>query len=211
MALEAIGAGLGRTGTQSVKAALERLLEAPCYDNHQLLQHLEQVPVWERALNGDAVDWDALFAEHRSTVDMTAALFFGELAAAYPDAVVILTVRDADQWWRSFDKTVVAALQAPMDNPYLKAMAPARDFTIRLLETRFTPRWGDEAAAKQAYARHNAAVRAAIPPGRRAEWRPGDDWGPICAALGRPVPQEPFPHVNTTADFRAMAGLDPSR
>ena len=82
-------------------------------------------------------------------------------------------------------------------------MAPAREFTIRLLAERFTPDWADEVAAKAAFERHNSAVRAAIPPGRLIEWRPGDGWSPICAALGRPVPTDPFPHVNTTADFRA--------
>ncbi len=82
-------------------------------------------------------------------------------------------------------------------------MAPARAFTIRLLAERFTPDWADEVAAKAAFERHNSAVRAAIPPGRLIEWRPGDGWSPICAALGRPVPTDSFPHVNTTADFRA--------
>ena len=82
-------------------------------------------------------------------------------------------------------------------------MAPARQLTIRLLADRFTPNWADEAEAKAACERHNAAVRAAIVPGRLVEWRTGDGWAPICAALGLPVPEDPFPHVNTTADFKA--------
>ncbi|MGH2961511.1 MAG: sulfotransferase family protein [Solirubrobacterales bacterium] len=212
MALQAIGAGLGRTGTQSVKAALERLLAGPCYDNHYLLENPEQVPVWERALGGHRVDWDTLFAEHRSAVDMTVAMFYAELAAAYPNALVILSTREPDAWWRSFDNTVVDALHKPVgDNPFAQALLPARDFTIRLLDARFTPEWTDEDAAKRAYERHNAAVRVTIPRSRLVEWQPGDDWSAICEGLGQPAPAEPFPHVNTTADFREMAGLDRER
>ncbi|MGH2637632.1 MAG: sulfotransferase family protein [Actinomycetota bacterium] len=211
MALDAIGVGLGRTGTQSLKAALERLLASPCYDNHDLLHHLEHVPVWERALEGHAVDWDVVFCERRSAVDMTVALFFAELGAAYPNALIILSVRGVDEWWRSFDDTVVDALKHPKDDPMERALAPARTFTLRLLDERFTPGWADEAAAKEAYARHNDAVREAIPAERLVEWAPGDGWSPICAALGVAVPPEPFPHVNTTADFRAMAGREPAR
>ena len=194
-----------------MKVAFERLLGGACYDNRDLVQHPEQVEVWERALDGSPVDWPALFAEHRSVVDMTAALFFGELADAFPKALVVLSVRDADEWWRSFDGTVVDVLRNPKDDPLERALAPVREFTVRMLETRFTPEWTDETSAKRAYARHNNAVRAAIPSPRLVEWRPGDGWDAICAALGVPVPSEQFPHVNTTADFREMAGRDPAR
>lgn len=77
-----------------------------------------------------------------------------------------------------------------------------------MLTNRFTPDWRDREAAKAAYDAHNERVRATIPPERLLEWHPGDGWDPICAALGLPVPGEPFPHVNTTADFRQLAGLD---
>jgi hypothetical protein len=212
--LNVIGAGAGRTGTQSLKFALERLLRAPCYDMWDLLKNPDHVPVWEQALDGQQVDWDVLFADHRSTVDWTAASFFSELAAAYPDAIILLSVRDPDEWWRSVRSTMVDALTpvpGPADDPDQKARAPARYFTLRMLATRFTPEWTDETAAKEAFARHNAAVRAAIPTERLVEWRPGDGWTPLCAALGLPVPAEPFPHVNTTADFRTTFRLDPLR
>jgi Sulfotransferase domain len=209
MTLEVIGAGLGRTGTNSLKLALERLLDAPCYHMFDLYKHPEHVPIWEQALHGRAADWDRLFSGYRAAIDWTAASFFSELAAAYPDAIVLLSVRGAHEWWRSADDTVFEALQTdPGDDPWAKALAPTREFTLRMLNTRFTPRWADEAAAKEAYARHNAAVRESIPARRLVEWRPGDGWGPICEALELPVPEEPFPHVNTTADFRASFGLD---
>jgi hypothetical protein len=77
-----------------------------------------------------------------------------------------------------------------------------------LLTERFTPRWWDRSEAITAYERHNDAVRAAVPPARLLEWRPGDGWEPLCRALDVPVPDEPFPHLNTTKEFRAMTGLD---
>jgi hypothetical protein len=205
MPIQVIGAGLGRTGTLSLNLALEQLLGGRCYRMIELFKHPEHLQVWEQALDGHTPDWETLFAGYRATGDWTAAAFFGELADAYPDAIVLLSVRDADDWWRSFRDTMLESLQSEVDpaDPWERALAPARQLTIRLLADRFTPDWADEAAAKAAFERHNAAVRAAIPPGRLVEWRPGDGWRPICVALGRPVPPDPFPHFNTTADFRA--------
>jgi len=51
-------------------------------------------------------------------------------------------------------------------------------------------------------------VRATVPPERLVDYTAGDGWEPLCKALGVPVPDAPFPHVNSTADFRAMMGLD---
>jgi len=205
MTVQVIGAGLGRTGTLSLKAALEQLLGAPCYHMVELFKHPEHVQAWERALDGRTSEWDTLFAGYGATVDWTGAAFFAELADAYPDAIVLLSTRDPDDWWRSFRDTTLENLQSEVDpdDPWERAIAPAKQLTFRLLTDRFTPDWADEVAAKAAYKRHNAAVRAAIPPGRLVEWRPGDGWPAICAALALPVPADPFPHVNTTADFRA--------
>jgi hypothetical protein len=87
-------------------------------------------------------------------------------------------------------------------------MSAQMDMVHDLFTKRFTSNWADEAAAKAAYDAHNAEVRAAVPPGRLVDWHPGDGWEPICAALSLPVPDEPFPHLNTTADFRAMVGFE---
>jgi hypothetical protein len=213
MALEVIGAGAGRTGTQSLKVALERLLDGPCYDMWDLMKNPHHVPVWERALTGEDVDWDLVFADHRATVDWTAASFYGELARTYPDAIVVLSVRDPDDWWRSVNRTVFEALRTEPpddDTPIAQALAPARRFTLKMLSQRFTADWSREDAAKEAFRRHNEDVRAAIPADRLVEWRPGDGWEPLCGALRVPVPAEPFPHVWTTDDFRSALRLDPA-
>ena len=204
-----IGAGLGRTGTNSLKVALEQLLGAPCYHMLELFDHPEHVERWERALDGRLTGWDEIFAGYSATVDWAGATFFAELASAYPDAIVLLSVRDPDDWWRSFHDTVVETLGSDLsdpDDPLSAAMARLRGLTVRFAE-RLSPDWDDERAAKLAYVRHNEAVRAAIPSDRLVEWRPGDGWDPLCKALGLPVPAQPFPHLNTTADFRAMSGI----
>ena len=205
MTIQVIGAGLGRTGTLSLKAALEQLLGGPCYHMVELFKHPEHVQVWEQALDGQTPDWDAFFSDYRATVDWTGAAFFTDLLHAYPDAVVLLSLRDTDDWWRSVRDTTFKTLQSEGDtaDPWERALAPTKRLTTRLLTSRFTPDWSDEVAAKTAFERHNAAVRAVVPPGRLVEWQPGDGWRPICAALGLSEPAHPFPHANTTADFRA--------
>jgi hypothetical protein len=206
MTLEVVGAGLGRTGTNSLKLALERLLDGPCYHMVEVFGRPEHIPAWRAAVDGDLPDWDELFAGYRSAVDWPVAAFWRELADAYPDAPVLLSVRDVDGWWKSANDTIftLAHRELPEEEPFASQVRMA----IAMLDQRFTPGWRDEAPAKAAYLRHNEAVRAAVPGDRLVEWRPGDGWEPLCSMLGVAVPDEPFPHVNTTEDFRAMAGLD---
>jgi hypothetical protein len=205
MTLRVVGAGLGRTGTNSLKLALERLLGAPCYHMSEVFSHPEHVRMWAAAAKGEAVDWDALFADFGATVDWPSSTFWRELAGAYPDALVLLSTRSsADAWWRSADDTIFASMRQPPP----PGMEEWRAMIDAVIVERFPGVPDDEAASKASYEAHNALVRATVPAERLLEWQPGDGWGPLCAALGMAVPDEPFPHVNTTADFRAFAGLD---
>lgn len=206
MSLRVVGAGLGRTGTLSLKLALERLLGGPCYHMLEVIARPEHIEVWDDAVQGRPVDWDALFDGYRAAVDWPVCAFWEELATANPDAIVLLSTRaDADAWWTSASQTIFAARKTPPD-PMLLAH---REMTDRLLDLRFTPGWRDAETAKAAYEQHNAAVRATVPPERLLDWQPGDGWAPICDALGVDVPDEPFPHANSTEEFRIMVGLDP--
>jgi sulfotransferase family protein len=201
--LRVVGAGLGRTGTNSLKLALERLTGGPCYHMLELFEHHDDLPKWRGALRDDPPDWGTFPAGYTATVDWPACAFWAGLAAAHPDAIVLLSLRDsAEQWWRSFEATILEGLSRPVpaDQP---EWAERRKVTLELLERTFTPDWRERAGAMAGYEAHNAAVRETIPTGRLVEWRPGDGWEPICAALDVPVPDEPFPHVNTTEEFRA--------
>ncbi len=206
MPLRVVGAGLGRTGTWSLKVALERLLDQPCYHMLEIVEaHPEHLDVWDRALAGDVPDWAEFLSEYAGTLDWPAVSFWEELSLANPDAIVLLSCRPTDDWWRSATQTIfpLQHIEPVPGSLFEHVQETART----ILEQTFTPRWADETAAKAAYERHNDAVRAAVPADRLVEWSPGDGWGPLCDALALPVPDEPFPHRNTTADFRANAGL----
>jgi hypothetical protein len=163
---------------------------------------------WERALDGESFDWDEVFGDFRATVDWPAASFWGELAEAYPDASVLLSRRASpEDWWASMEQTIVAVLREPLpdDDPQL---ARQRLMTRAILARRLDERWWERDHALAAYERHNDSVRSAVPSGRLIEWAAGDGWGPLCAGLGLPEPPEPFPHLNTTPEFREIVGLD---
>jgi hypothetical protein len=206
MTLRVVGAGLGRTGTHSLQLGLQRLLGGRCYHMLEVFGRPADIPVWHAAARGTAPDWISFLADYDAAVDWPAAAFWSELADTFPDAMVLLSVRDdADAWWRSASRTIFEAIPRLAEDPTIGAQ-PA--MITDLLASRFTPNWQDEREAKAAYIRHNETVRTSVDPERLVEWRPADGWEPICVALGLPVPDEPFPHVNTTEDFRAMIGLD---
>lgn len=205
MTLRVVGAGLGRTGTLSLKEALERLLGGRCYHMLEVLGHPEHVPIWHAAIRGEDVDWQQVFGGYVATVDWPGGALWREIADAYPDALVLLSTRSsAQEWWRSADRTIFEAMRREPPPELAEWRAMAGD----MLTLRFTEHPLDEESATAAYDAHNAAVRALVSPERLVEWQPGDGWEPLCAALGVPVPDEPFPHVNSTAEFRAMAGFD---
>jgi hypothetical protein len=206
MPLRIVGAGLGRTGTHSVKLALERLLGAPCYHMMEVFGRPDDIPVWQRAgLAGEMPDWDRFLDGYAAAVDWPVAAFWREVSDAYPDAPVLLTTRDVDGWWQSVSRTIFSAelRQRPPEG------FPS-DWPWDLITATFTPRFAEEAPSKAAYLEHNETVRRTIPSSRLVEWQPGDGWEPICTALSLPVPADPFPHVNSTAEFRVMTGLEPA-
>lgn len=197
MTVRIVGAGLGRTGTTSLKAALERLLGGPCHHMMELFTHPEQIPAWHAAARGEMPDWKKLLASYRATVDWPSAAYWPEISAAFPDAVILLSVRDPESWWKSASNTIFQAIpQAP--NAEWRAMVEA------MMASRFTPKLDDKDACIAAYERWYADARARIPKHRLLEWRAKDGWAPICERLGIAVPDEPFPHANKTEDFQAM-------
>lgn len=200
MTLRVVGVGLGRTGTNSLKLALEQLLGAPCHHMIEVFAHPAQIPLWTAAAEGNP-DWPATFEGYAATVDWPGAAFWRQLVAEYPDAVVLLSKREsADAWWISANRTIFEAFNGEaMPPPPMTAWFE----TLRGLfaEAGIDPT--DETSSKAGYEQHLEAVRAEVPAERLVEWTTGDGWAPLCAALGVAVPDEPFPHVNTTEEFRA--------
>jgi hypothetical protein len=141
------------------------------------------------------VDWRGLLAPYGAAVDWPAAAFWPEIAAAFPEAVILLSTRDAQSWWRSASDTIFEVIKG-VDGPW-------REMVDAMLAARFTGDIHDRGAAIAAFEAHNQAVRKRAPAARLVEWQAGDGWGPICAALGLPIPDLPFPHVNSTEEFQA--------
>jgi Sulfotransferase domain len=198
MSLKVIGAGVGRTGTHSLKVALERLLGGTCHHMVEVFEHGEQIPVWTAAINAEKVDWHALLDRYTALVDWPGASFWPELSEAYPDALVLLSVRDPGEWYSSATNTIFGGMNAAVTggDQWMVSM-------LKLLGDRFSSDLGNRDAMIEAFERHNDQVRSSIPAGRLLEWTPSDGWDPICERLGLAVPEEPFPLTNTTAEFRA--------
>ena len=199
MSLRVVGAGLPRTGTASLVVALEYLLGGSCYHMSVIPGHPFNLGAgWDLALAGGTPDWDELLDGFIAAVDWPASMFWRELSEAYPDALVLLSIReDAETWWHSCDETFL---------PFAR-MALAPDWNegrglSNLLE-RFTAsrQWDDAGKMITAYERHNTQVRKAIPPERLLVWDASQGWEPICRALGLPVAEIPFPWVNRRSDW----------
>lgn len=198
--IRVVGAGVGRTGTAFLKEALEQLLDAPCYHMSEVFEHLDHVPTWHAAIRGEDVDWTPILAGYGAIVDWPGAACWRSIAAAYPDAVVLLSTRaDAETWHRSAKATILGDVPEEV-----KAAQPElADFGDMVADmfASFDRNWRDRDAAMAAYERHNAAVRAEVPAQRLVEWQPGDGWEPLARALDVAVPDQPFPHTNSTEEF----------
>jgi hypothetical protein len=202
--LKVVGAGVGRTGTHSLKNALETLLGGTCHHMVEVFAHPEEVPVWIDAIDGNEIHWGELMNPYSAQVDWPGASFWPELSHFNPDALVILSVRDPDSWYTSCTNTIFGGIRMMVENgdAWMAAM-------VRLFGDRFCDQVEDKDAMIAAFEKHNAAVRQGVPKERLLEWTASDGWEPICERLGVPVPEEPFPKVNSTAEFREMLKLPP--
>ena len=197
MSLRVVGAGFPRTGTKSLQQALQQILGGPCYHMVEVFEHLEHVPAWRDALRGHPPDWNDFLADYVAAVDWPASAFWRELADASPDALIVLSVRDDPAtWWRSADQTILTVTRRA-EYEHQEWL----DFVHELLEARIGRPWDDREKAMAAYERHNDDVRASVPPERLLQWNARQGWGPICDALGIPLPKESFPHVNSTEEW----------
>ncbi|SEG90929.1 hypothetical protein SAMN05444920_107148 [Nonomuraea solani] len=213
--MDVIGAGFGRTGTRSLKAALELLGFGPCYHMSAVIAEPYRVRQWLDVGEGRSQDWDTVFAGFRSALDWPASAYWRELAAYYPDAKVILTVRDPARWYDSVSATI---FRSALDQrrPSLRRRAIRRlvswrspDFALyprmaraTFIDRVFDGRVGDRDHVIEVFERHVAEVKAAIPGDRLLVFEAGEGWEPLCAFLGVPVPEVPYPRANERADFR---------
>jgi Sulfotransferase domain len=210
-AIKVIGAGLPRTGTLTQKLALEQLGFGPCYHWVNVLADLDQVELWNRALDGEQV-WDEVFEGHAATVDWPGGYFYRELLEAYPDAKVLLSVRDPQKWEHSFRETIVALRHG---ESLMRLLSSARGEIdprwrryLELVDRMF---WGPQGSFADGYAEpaqlmeqmvcHNDEVKRVVPAERLLVWQVTDGWEPLCEFLDVPVPAGPLPHENDRETF----------
>jgi len=201
--MKIIGAGFGRTGTVSLKQAFEHL-GYPCYHMQEVMKAYGRghVEIWDAALSGATdTDWPQLFSGYEATVDFPACIFYRELMVAFPEAVVVLSVRDAERWWTSFSKLMQLTTRATFFN----FVPMFRKFSA--MNTRLTDRvFGglpDKERAIESYLRHIDEVQATVPAERLLVYSVKDGWEPLCGFLDLPIPAIPFPHANAgIADLR---------
>jgi hypothetical protein len=195
MALRVIGTGFGRTGTDSMREALEILGFGPCHHMSEVIRDPEQKRLWRELVKGAAPDWERLLGGYAACVDFPTAWYWRDLVEAYPEARVVLTWRSPESWWDSYRKTIARFTSDGNDPESLGvALVGNRVFGGRPLDR-------DHVLA--VYEAHVAAVKATVPEDRLLVHALGDGWEPLCAHLGVPVPEVPYPQRNSAADFAA--------
>lgn len=192
MALKVIGAGLGRTATFTMKFALEHIGLGPCLHMSEVFAGARRnVPLWTNVAAGKP-DWETVFDGFQSTTDYPACSFWRELADYYPEAKVLLTVRDADSWFDSVNETIFSErMQGSLRGTPQERMMQGTVYAP------FGDKIGDRAFMTDWFERRNQEVIDTIPAERLLVFHPKQGWEPLCEFLGVPVPPEPFPRVNS--------------
>lgn len=210
MPLKIIGSGFGRTGTKSLKIALEQLGFTPCHHMIEIRNWPGQVDFWSDIAGRKPVDWHAVFDDFQATVDWPSCNYWRELAAAFPKAKVIHTTRPFEQWWKSFSKTIMESMltDTPTEDPVRLKQRAAINQIIGI--DVFGGKIDDKEVGRAAFEQREAEVRAAIPPERLLVFEPTDGWETLCPFLGVAIPETPYPFTNTTEDFRAAMQTQPA-
>jgi len=199
MTMKVIGAGVGRTGTYSLKLAINRLELGPCHHMEEVLHAMDvQVPLWSAAAAGDS-DWSTIFHGYQSAVDWPTACFFRELVREFPEAKFVLTQRDPERWADSFGGTIYKLLAGRAEAP--PEMSAWLEMANDIITKSGFPAGLDRDSLAEAFSAHNEAVKAAIPASQLLEFKVKDGWEPLCDFLDKPVPDEAFPRTNHREEF----------
>ncbi len=212
--MKVIGAGFGRTGTMSLKVALETLGFGPCYHMIEVFEHPEHVGFWESAWRGEPVDWDGLFADYEATVDWPACTFYGELLDRHPDARVLLSVRDPEKWYESTRNTIYEISKITAGSRLSRVVFAFVGLFVPgvfgigrmgkeiIWEGTFDGRFEERDHAIAVFEHHNEEVVRRVREGQLLVYEVKQGWGPLCEFLGVEEPEKPFPRLNDTAEMR---------
>lgn len=203
--MKIIGSGFGRTGTLSLKAALEILGFAPCYHMQTVIKQPRHIKLWQKIAYGELVPWDTIFAGYQAAVDFPASIFYQELLAQYPHAKIIHTVRDPDRWYSSTEETIFRfANNFPTWLQFfIRPLHNFADMQQRLIwDGLFDGRFQDRNYAIHIFNQATENVQQHVPPEKLLIFQVKEGWEPLCAFLNVPIPDVPFPHVNDRATMQ---------
>jgi hypothetical protein len=211
--VKVIGAGFGRTGTMSLKAALEQLGAGPCFHMIDIIRDPTPLPYWQAAADGERIDWKEALDGWEASVDWPGCTFYKEQMETWPDAPVLLTVREPEAWYRSVSNSIHAAkemamrgeLQPPEENP--PSPEVMRMINGLIWDGTFHGRFAEKDYALKVFHDHNEDVKRAVPADRLVIYEIGQGWRPLAEMLGVEAPDAPFPHLNDTESFRQMFGM----
>ena len=199
MSMQVIGVGVGRTGTYSLKLAINQLGFGPCHHMEEVLHNMPvQVPLWSNAV-ADKADWAQIYEGYQSAVDWPTACFYRELVAEFPSAKFVLTQRNPERWADSFGATIYKLLAGRDAAP--QEMHAWLDMANAVIGKTGFPAGLDHDGLIEAFVAHNNAVKEAIPSGQLLDFAVKDGWDPLCGFLDVPVPSEPFPRTNDRGEF----------
>jgi len=211
MALQVIGAGMGRTGTSSLKAALEILGYNKCYHMVELIQDPSRLQYWMEAEKTGQTDWDKLFEGYTAAVDFPPCNYYIQLMEKYPEAKVILTVRDPQKWYVSAYNTIyqqpegfnkfklqVIATFVPKVRGMFAVLTYAK---AAIWDGRFKGKFEDRQFATQLFQDWNEEVKKNVPADKLLVFDAKEGWEPLCRFLNVPIPEIPYPRINDTQEF----------
>lgn len=206
MPLNIIGAGFGRTGTNSLRIALNMLGVGPCYHMHEVRYNAGHKTMWNRILNGSRPDWDHVFRNYTAAVDWPVTHYWDQLIDLFPSARVILTVREPGAWYKSFSRTIYRAIHLPITEDMTEEDRLHRQTIFKMIdEETFSGKSGEEQHVVDVFNQRIADVIASVHPDRLLVYDVTKGWEPLCQFLGLPVPKTPFPKTNSTREFLSQA------
>jgi hypothetical protein len=212
--VKVIGAGFGRTGTMSLKVALEELGFGPCYHMVEVFEHPEHVDFWQSEWRGEPVDWDGFLGGYEATVDWPACTFYEELLHRHPDAKVLLCVRDPERWYESTRNTIYEINKITAGSRLSRAIFSFVGLFVPgvfkigrmgneiIWHGTFDGKFEDKHHARGVFEQHKEEVRRRLPPDKLLVYEVKEGWGPLCEFLGVEEPAKPFPRLNDAAEMR---------
>lgn len=204
MGLKVIGAGFGRTGTNSLKLALEELGFGPCHHMHEISNNPSLLPDWVAAANGESVNWGEVFENFGSQVDWPGARYWRELADYFPDAKVVLSVRDPEKWYASIMNTIAVSFRTRREIGDVDRMALLEMAYETVGKQIFNERLDDCDYAIRVFNDHISQVQKEIASNRLLTFNSEEGWEPLCKFLKVPVPDTDFPNINSSKQYQKV-------